>query len=158
MKTYTRSLATALAAIVLSVAAMTANATAWRGITDESGLTWARIRIVNQSSHVSNWSISNCRTATSSGPAAALTDSVLNWNGAVGAGESTYVWVYGVLDSAVYLDNADGGNSAYGAASEPIEGADGEWVVSIAPDGTVSTFIEPVNPYGLPNQSGTLPQ
>jgi hypothetical protein len=157
MKTKTSRFAAAVLAVALGIVTMAADAATWRGVTDDSGLTWARIRIVNASGQDSNWSISNCRTAINAGHDAAVTDASLNWNGVVAAGASTYVWVYGVLNGDVLLDNADGGASALAVAASPVDGGDGEWVVSIAADGSVTTYIEAAASYGIPSRTGTLP-
>jgi hypothetical protein len=156
----TRSIGKVMAAVAIAMVitgAAASHAADWRGATDASGLTWARIRIDNQSAQASNWSISNCRTATSAGHDAAVTDASLNWNGVAAPGASTYVWVYGVLSGDVLLDNADGGASALAVAASPVDGGDGEWVVSIAADGSVTTYIEAAASYGIPSRTGTLP-
>ena len=125
----------------------------WRAVQDPSGITWGRIRIVNESANVSNWSISNCRPAVSSTETVAVTSQELNWDGVVHAGETYYVWVYGVAISTVNIANADGGASAYVGEHALASDGDGELVITIAADGAVTTMIESAS-YIAPNYSG----
>jgi hypothetical protein len=131
----------------------------WLGVLDAEGRTWARIKFVNQSASPSNWAISNCRAAVSSDEAAASTDAVADWDGVVDAGATEYVWIYGFLSGDVSVDSADGGASAFnGVASPAGDGASGEWVITIANDGSVTASIDTVVPYGVPSVTGDLPE
>jgi len=156
MKNRIMGFAMALAAIAVCMTSLSSEAATWRGATDSQGVTWARIKFVNQSGHASNWSISNCRTTTSAGQGAAATDAAKDWNGVVAPGSTAYVWVYAV-DGDVLMDNADGGSSAYNAAASPMDGADAEWVVTIGADGTVESSLELADAYQVPVRTGTMP-
>lgn len=144
--------------IVLGASVVATHAADWRAVVDGNGCVWARVFFVNNSAADSNWIIRNCRTAISSSDSAAVTDAELDWDGVVPAGAMMPVWVYGFLQEA-YIDvaNADGGASTYDGSATLVEEGDGELVITIAVDGTVSVEVQAVTPYGAPSQSGTMP-
>lgn len=152
-----RSMA-ALACAAFAVCAGSAGASEWRGVVDGAGFTWARVRIVNLGAEASNWSISGARTALASDAYTADVDASLDWDGAVAAGSSEIVWVYGRAADLVTVANADGGTSAFYGQAAIVAGADGELVITVAADGTSIATIEPADAYGAPAVTGTLPQ
>jgi hypothetical protein len=127
----------------------------WRGVRDATGCTWARVKFVNNSSQVSNWIFGQCRVARNSTAASAVTDQSFDGDGAVDPGATRYVWVYGVLSGDVEIANADGGISAYRGAYTPSNTGDGELVVTVAEDGTVSAHLEAAA-YTIPAHSGNF--
>lgn len=133
-------------------------ASGWLSVYDSTGITWARIKFVNESSDASNWAVWNCRTAVYSDAGYAQTDAVADWDGIVNAGEIQYVWVYGFLDSEVYIANTDGDESSHQAVASLDPNGSSEWVVTIHSDRTVTSTLEPVQPYGAPAQEGALPE
>jgi hypothetical protein len=139
----------ALAGAALMSLAATASA-AWRGVTDAQGCTWARVRIVNDSSTDSNWSLSNCRTAVESTETTATVDADSDWSGLVPAGTETVVWVYGQDLVQVNVANADGGTSSYFNQASILEGGDGELVILVGNDGSPLVSIEPTDAYTVP--------
>ncbi len=141
---------------LLAVLAPAAHADAWRGAQDANGMTWARITFVNESAEDSTWAVWNCRTAVNSGADWAITDATSDWDGVVPAGTVQHVWVYGYLDGEVFIGNSDGDESTHqgGALLDPNGSA--EWVVTVAPDRTVTSVLSPAA-YGVPAHEGDLP-
>lgn len=146
------------AATLLLAASMSAQAAEWRGITDSEGFTWARVLIVNNSAQVSTWSISNCRTARVSADNSADVHPQSNWDGKVEAGLVEYVWVYARNLADVLIVNADGGDAQFMETFSPAEQGDGEIVLIIAADGSLSSAaVEPAL-YELPVVTGAMPE
>jgi len=141
---------------VFAISALSSQAATWLGVQDSSGCTWARVKIINDSTSDSSWIISNCRTAVASGQNSAETDSNQDWSGLVSAGTTAYVWIYGVSAGEVSIASAGGTESGYNAVATTDEAGDGEWVITVDAEGTVSGGIVTAS-YGLPSQSGTMP-
>ena len=143
--------------VALAMSTITAHAATWQSAQDESGCTWARALIVNDSAADSNWSLSGCRTATSSDADAATIDPLVDWDGIVEAGTSEYVWVYGTGIGDISIANADGDASAY-LGSAPLDDIrDGELVIVVSSDGTSSVSVEIASAYAAPAVTGELP-
>jgi hypothetical protein len=134
---------------------------------DADGKIWARVRFINDSSLETYWNVWNCRTAVESTAGTAVTDFSGGWDTIVEAGASEYVWVYGdvterdeagavinVLNLEVGIASDDG--ITYRATSVPVDGGDGELVITIAPDGSISASIDTTaGSYGPPSRSGS---
>jgi len=143
--------------VLITLVASAVQAASWLAIEDSSGVTWARVLIVNDSETDSNWSLSGCRTAVASDAETAETDAEFDWDGVVEAGTSEYVWVYGSEISEINIANADGDASAF-IGSELLDAAgDGELVIAIATDGTSSVAVEAGAAYSAPVVTGGAP-
>lgn len=156
-----------IVALCLGVAlCATAQAATWRGVIDDDGTIWARVKIVNESGWAVSLAVWNCRTAVFSTEDSAETSLDENWDAEVEAGTTEYVWVYGGVrtvdgetgevstsDLAVNISSDDG--VAYRAEFVPAEDGDGEWVITVNADGEISGDIETVAvPYGQPTLLG----
>jgi hypothetical protein len=144
--------------VLITLVASAVQASSWLAIEDSSGVTWARVLIVNNSESDSNWSLSGCRTAVASDAESAETDAEFDWDGVVEAGTSEYVWVYGSEISEINIANADGDASAF-LGSELLDAAgDGELVIAVSAEGTSSVAVEAGASYSAPVVSGGAPQ
>ena len=143
--------------VLIALFAASVQAATWHGITDENGLTWARLKIVNESASDSSWIVSNCRTAIASDQDAAETDASQDWSGLVAAGATAYVWVYGDSAGEISVASAGGTESGYNIDVATDAAGDGELVITVDADGAVTGDIV-TSSYDLPSQVGTLPE
>lgn len=153
--------AVALLIVANGISLMTASAnaqTSWRSVTDAGGCTWARVQFVNQSAQTTYWVIWNGRAAIDSTDTSAVTDSDYDWDGVVNAGETRYVWVYGfgISGASPNIGSASGTVGGYQGTNTLTDAGDGEWVVTIAADGTVTAAVAPGAVYDAPSRSGTI--
>jgi hypothetical protein len=128
----------------------------WRGVVDDGGATWARIKIVNSSAEDTAWTFSNCRTAIAAASDTAETDAELDWEGLVPAGSTATVWVYGLLSGQINVATADGTVSGFYGLKETDPLGNNEWVIMVDADGAVTDQMDPAS-YDLPLQTGSLP-
>lgn len=146
------SVAVMIVVLALGLGGASGSAQTWRAAQDARGWTWARVTFVNQSTNASNWTVWNCRAAVSSSATAATIDPVLNWDGVVNPGETHYVWIYvmGAFSDEAHIDSGDGGASSYRGAYTPSLAGDGEWVITLATDSTVTATLVPGASYEAP--------
>jgi hypothetical protein len=146
--------------IALLVSAISSFGQSWRAVQDANGWTWARVTLVNQSGMACNWAVWNCRAAVDSTATAANTDADLNWDGVLNPGETRYVWLYVMyaadgIPGGAHIASAGGGQSGYSAAYAPSLAGDGEWVITVASDGTVAETIATGATYTAPTSPMT---
>lgn len=144
--------------IMVLTAALAVHAATWSGIQDSAGFTWARVLIINDSDADSNWSISGGRTAVQSDADNAEVDQSTDWDGRVPAGQTVYVWVYGIDLSSVTIANADGGDASYLGEFTLDAAGDGEAVIVVNADGTTSVDVVASESYAAPFVTGQLPE
>lgn len=134
-----------------------------RGVMDTNGTMWVRIKLENSSPSPVTFAIWDCRTAVDSTDTTAVTDFSGGPGPTVNPGETRVVWLYGgvvsvdadtgeVTTSDLDIKIASQDAITYSGSCTPQDGADGEWVVTIAADGSMSESLELGATYVVPVQ------